>query len=36
MCWDGTDGSVRAPAGVYIVRLDAGKTRLSKKVVLTR
>jgi DNA-binding beta-propeller fold protein YncE len=33
--WDGTDGSQRQPAGTYIVRLDAGATHLSRKVVLT-
>jgi len=33
--WDATDGSTRIPAGVYVVRLDAGAVHRSQKVVLT-
>lgn len=32
--WDGTDGEARLPAGTYVVRLEAGERRLSRKVVL--
>lgn len=33
--WDGTDGEARLPAGTYMVRLESGESRLSRKVVLT-
>ena len=33
--WDGTDGRGRVSPGVYVIKLDAGTTHLSRKVVLT-
>jgi YVTN family beta-propeller protein len=33
--WDGTDGRKHVPPGVYVIKLDAGATHLSRKVVLT-
>jgi DNA-binding beta-propeller fold protein YncE len=33
--WDGTDGRGRVSPGVYVIKLDAGTTHLSRKLVLT-
>ena len=33
--WDGTDGRCRVSLGVYVIKLDAGATHLSREVVLT-